>query len=715
MLPEAQARILRWLGPFADGLREAWDVPRELSLPGMAEGLGLVRSALHVPLSHLVEEGLVVVRSAHVIGGGRRRRSVHHLTKEGRQALDRLQPPPEEAVKEGSWFGEQTPQGPAHGRSDDVGEVQGLLHEHGAVALTGLAGIGKSTVARGVAEAWRSEGKTVRWVTVDRYAALSDLATALSGVSTFLDDRSASEWLDQRPSTDLVVLDGCEHMHSLHASAVWSASVTRSKGANWLLVGRAPLQSPESIPRHVLGPLNREAAMHILGDIDDAETVLSRLGGHPLALQLHRPGLTLPDDAEDIETFVTQAVLADLADDEAAAVNELALLPFAVSGDDLHHAEAIADLDERALLLWWTTGGLHLHALVRHVRLDTMDEAERQALAHQAMKHWSTHSSPIAPLLVMHHRLMAGEGGLGEEASNLLAAGTDGLGRLSAVLEDALARAPADERERLLGVAADVAVRRGEVERARGYLEDMTTPDATALSAVLRLEGRADEADALLLDAIRDSNALRPRIALLTARIEDRLPEQQEDVDELLAHLDAMDPATLPLGERRTALLASGLLRFSVLVLGQRVQAATELLADLAVTDALPTANVTDLRWRHAIANDALNSTLTEGLAQHLNGRDDLRARALRMSLLERMVHEGHEGATAAAAEHLPQQAQTLPERRLAARHATCLARLTEDASRRTKLLHAAALHRHAGSSRAAAALVNEAHAMRGA
>ena len=88
------------------------------------------------------------------------------------------------------------------------------------------------------------------------------------------------------------------------------------------------------------------------------------------------------------------------------------------------------------------------------------------------------------------------------------------------------------------------------------------------------------------MDAIRDSNALRPRIALLTARIEDRLPEQQEDVDELLAHLDAMDPATLPLGERRTALLASGLLRFSVLVLGQRMQAATELLADLAVTDA---------------------------------------------------------------------------------------------------------------------------------
>ena len=137
-----------------------------------------------MPLNHLVEEGLVVVRSAHVIDGGRRRRSVHHLTKEGRQALETLQPPPEATVKEGAWFGEQAPQGPAHGRSDDVNEVLALLHEHGAAALTGLAGIGKSTVARGVAEAWQHEGNTVRWVTVDRYAALSDLASTLSGAST---------------------------------------------------------------------------------------------------------------------------------------------------------------------------------------------------------------------------------------------------------------------------------------------------------------------------------------------------------------------------------------------------------------------------------------------------------------------------------------------------------------------------------------------------
>ena len=49
MLPESQARILRLLARYPDELAGAWDVPRELSLPGLSESLGLVRSALHDP------------------------------------------------------------------------------------------------------------------------------------------------------------------------------------------------------------------------------------------------------------------------------------------------------------------------------------------------------------------------------------------------------------------------------------------------------------------------------------------------------------------------------------------------------------------------------------------------------------------------------------------------------------------------------------------
>ena len=48
-------------------------------------------------------------------------------------------------------------------------------------------------------------------------------------------------------------------------------------------------------------------------------------------------------------------------------------------------ADAVADLDERALLLWWTTGGLQVHALVRHVVLETMGEAAIQRVPEPAL------------------------------------------------------------------------------------------------------------------------------------------------------------------------------------------------------------------------------------------------------------------------------------------------------------------------------------------
>jgi hypothetical protein len=46
-----QERILRWLGGFSPAMEKAWDVTRHLSLPGISEALGVVRSALNAPLS----------------------------------------------------------------------------------------------------------------------------------------------------------------------------------------------------------------------------------------------------------------------------------------------------------------------------------------------------------------------------------------------------------------------------------------------------------------------------------------------------------------------------------------------------------------------------------------------------------------------------------------------------------------------------------------
>ena len=56
MVTSQEARILARLAIFPPSLETSWDVPREICLPGLAEYLGVVRSALHEPLKQLLEK-----------------------------------------------------------------------------------------------------------------------------------------------------------------------------------------------------------------------------------------------------------------------------------------------------------------------------------------------------------------------------------------------------------------------------------------------------------------------------------------------------------------------------------------------------------------------------------------------------------------------------------------------------------------------------------
>ncbi len=124
VLPESQARLLRVLATFPTALEDAWDVPRGLSLPGLADTLGVVRSALNPPLKAMEKEGLIFTRQAHVIGGGHRKRSVIHLTDEGRQVAETLAPTEEEVEKLVKFLHGSAPNLiTLHGRDDDFSRL----------------------------------------------------------------------------------------------------------------------------------------------------------------------------------------------------------------------------------------------------------------------------------------------------------------------------------------------------------------------------------------------------------------------------------------------------------------------------------------------------------------------------------------------------------------------------------------------------------------
>ena len=159
---QRQLEILAYLSGFSRDLEESWDVPRGISLAGLAEHLGVVRSALHPPLNSLEDEGLVTSRTAHVIGAPRRRK-VYHATDTGREEAAKSNPP--ESKRRGRSVGPIPDQIILHGRVDFVGRGSSSRSEGSSILMEGLPGIGKTTVAASIAEALLDEGWLVRWAT----------------------------------------------------------------------------------------------------------------------------------------------------------------------------------------------------------------------------------------------------------------------------------------------------------------------------------------------------------------------------------------------------------------------------------------------------------------------------------------------------------------------------------------------------------------------
>ena len=159
---QRQLAILVHLSSHGRDLEESWDVPRAISLAGIAEHLGVVRSALHPPLKSLESEGLVFSRSAHVIGAPRRRK-VFHITDSGRDEARAGAKKPRRP--KGRSVGPVPDATKLHGRDDIVSRISSGLSEGSSYLLEGLPGIGKTSVATAVSRSLIDDGWLVRWAT----------------------------------------------------------------------------------------------------------------------------------------------------------------------------------------------------------------------------------------------------------------------------------------------------------------------------------------------------------------------------------------------------------------------------------------------------------------------------------------------------------------------------------------------------------------------
>ncbi len=606
MLNETQRRLLLRLADFGAEVETAWDVPRALSFPGLAEHLGVVRSAIHTPLKELETSGLITTRSAHVIGGGSRRRSVVHLTAAGRERAEALAAEERAPESAGRAIGPMPELVHLHGRDTEVAALVESLLAGSNVQLSGLPGIGKTSLARAVAGALLERGFRVRWATVG-----SDSDAAAIG----------SQWIDGESPRDgeaiagaatghktVLMLDEVQELSERHLDGVRGMlSACADSGSGILVAVRAPspfgtLAGFEEV--RVEG-LDTEAGMELLADGVDSEIgeqVVDALGGHPLALYLWSPEEDVPGEGQEVQEFVQSTVIRRLSEVGLGTLDELSLAPVPLAISELSEEEGTAELDEAAILRWMESL-VEPHHLIRNVRRATLEEDAAQDIHARAAGLWASRDGTRARRIEAHHRINSGE----ELDSEWLAESVAAISRedsaAAAVLVEDAVEASGDDAVRI--AAIDLAFERGESEIASKHLESVEdSPQKSMREARLaRLRGdtsKAEQLESAALENLSPAEAVRAQISELARGHDDRLPGQATKVTQQA--IDAVDISRLPDSDRASANLAIDLFRHAVAIESGSVETAANVRSSLVAQmgEEHPRLALIDLRARIA-------------------------------------------------------------------------------------------------------------------
>ncbi len=565
MISQRQRDILAHLSGFARDLEDSWDVPRDLSLVGLAEHLGVVRSALSIPLKSLEEGGLVTSRTAHVIGASRRRK-VFHVTDKGREASESggASPP------RGRSVGPIPDPISIRGRGDVVGAISEILSAGSNVLLEGLPGIGKTSVACAVSHSMIQEGWQVRWATCNSDSDPSSVAGMWLGSRAPSSSDAIATRVDSKRT--LLVLDEAQQISARHFAAVEGLIENCSaSSASVLAVTRAPnpfteLPGFDSVRLDGLDPSQARALLPDEMDDEEAMEVCRAMDGHPLGIKLWSPDDELPG-AGAVQEYVESTVIRRLSEAGTSSLDELSISPLPLRVEEMVSPDGAEELDDSAILRW---SGLEVepHHLVRNVRRASIPDERASEIHSKMAEAWSSRVGPRARRMEAHHRLGSGTEDSGWLSENLPEIASEDSSAAAVVLEQALSVMP---EEGLFEMAADIALERGEADVASTHIDSLSQgPKRDLMSARLaRVQGDwklAESLESSAIPGLDPESRARAQISSLARRYDDRLPGRISEslAQDLVEGADSVDLSQLEPGDRALASLALDLLRHSL-------------------------------------------------------------------------------------------------------------------------------------------------------
>ena len=567
MLTNRQLAILAHLSHFGSDLEGSWDVPRGLSLVGMAESRGVVRSALNPPLKALEEAGYISTRTAHVIGSNRRRKVVH-VTQSGRDASASHYRTP---TDRGVMIGPIPDLVNISGRAEDISSITVVSLEGNSILLEGLPGIGKTSLAVAACNEIAKIGWTVRWATANADSDPRSIGSMWIGENPPSSIESISSKLDSKKT--ILILDEAQELSDRHISSVKALIETCSNtAAVVLVVTRAPNPFGEisGFIENRLDGIDPEEATSLLPDDLEKSAALEicrAMDGHPLAIKLWNPDDELPGSGA-VQEFVEKTVIRRLSEEGSSSLDELSISPLPLRLDEIFEPEGTDELDDYAILRW-ASDLVEPHHLVRNVRRAMWSEEGVSKMHFELAEKWSSREGPRALRIEAHHRLSSDELRDADWIMDKIASiSSEDSSAAAVILEQATQLI---EEEGLFEMAADVALERGEAECASSHIERLTDGPNRKIreSRLARIEGdysKANEFEKEAIALMTPADRARAQISSLVRKFDDRLPGQiePESISSILSEVNLVELTNLSNEDREMASLAIDLLKHSI-------------------------------------------------------------------------------------------------------------------------------------------------------
>jgi DNA polymerase III delta prime subunit len=558
-------------------------------------------------------------RTAHVTGGGSRKRTVVHITLNGRTKVESFEL--ELLSRTGKGYGPIPDFTKLFGRDEIVQDLLELIINGENIFLSGLPGIGKTSLASGVVDEILHKGWNVRWATCYSNTDVYDISKQWLGGNPPRDRLAFISQLDKNKT--LLVIDEIQEVHDRHISNLKDLLFgLKAVKASILVIIRSPnpFSVVEGYSDFRLSGISEKDGRSLLPEYlteEKADQIVKSLGGHPLALHLWNPESKLPEEVEAVQQFIESTVIEKLTSHGISTLDELSISPNPLDVGELFNSEGLFELDESAILRWHNKK-FEPHHLIRNVRRLFWSENQTKSLHHDAANNWSLKDGHRAQWMESYHRVKSQNFEKEWLLDKISQISQENTASAALIIDEAL-RFSEDSDYRMQAI--DLAFERAEYDIAEAHLSDIEiSPKKQLLMARLfRIRGDTESASELENQAIEQLSPLdkiRFQVSVLVRKYDDRLPGRLSKslAKEILSEINNIILLDISDRDRNTAELSLNLLKHAIALQISDLSLASQSRSKLEImmSEDNETLVALDLRTRLTISNTSklLNSSL---------------------------------------------------------------------------------------------------------